>query len=52
MYWSSTFSYLRWHNFSISTADFDPSIEAGLVVALHNVPSISTVGPHPTVVRT
>lgn len=42
--------YLRWHNFSIGAIDFDPCIEAGFVVALHNVSSISILCPHPTVV--
>lgn len=43
-------NYLRWHHFSIRTTDFDPCVETGLVVALHNVPSISIVCPHWTVV--
>lgn len=51
VHWYSGDTNLRWHNFSIGAIDFDPCIEACLVVALHNVPSISILCPHPTVVR-
>lgn len=44
-------TYLRWHNFSIGATDVDPCIEACLVVALHDVPSVSILCTHPTVVR-
>lgn len=44
--------HLRWHHFSIGAIDFDPCIETGLVVTLHNVPSISIVCPYSTVVWT
>lgn len=46
-----TRTYLRWHYFSIGAIDVDPCVEAGLVVTLHDVPSVSIVCPHPAVVR-
>lgn len=44
-------TYLGWHNFSIGAIDFDPSIEASLIVTLHNITSIGVLCPHPAVIR-
>lgn len=44
-------THLSRHDFGVGAADVDPSIQTCSIVSLHDVSSVSLVGPHTTVIR-